>query len=139
MKKNIHSIRLRHLQGELTEMVYELSKVQFSQFPVREGWTPAINAYRCARSLEVCMDLAGVEQSMIEINVEPGRLLIRGQRPPPEPETAGSGEYHMLAMEIDSGIFERTVTLPAEVDAARITAHHRNGWLWIHLPLRLHA
>jgi HSP20 family molecular chaperone IbpA len=42
----------------------------------------------------------------------------------------------MIAMEIDYGPFERTVQLPDEVDVNKVHAEQREGFLWIHLPLK---
>jgi len=39
-------------------------------------------------------------------------------------------------MEIDYGPFERMLELPAEVDPERVNAEHREGLLWVYLPLR---
>ena len=75
----------------------------------------------------------------ISVRAEPRRLLISGVRPPPEPACDQPQPVQVLAMEIDYGPFERVLNLPAEVDAARVNAEHRDGLLWISLPLRTHS
>jgi HSP20 family molecular chaperone IbpA len=45
----------------------------------------------------------------------------------------------MLALEIDHGPFERIVELPADIEPKGVTAEHREGILWIRLPLRMQA
>jgi HSP20 family molecular chaperone IbpA len=135
----IHDIRtfhLRRIQTELGKLAYELTKVNFSQFYSGEAWAPAINVYRCTDSVKICVDLAGVQKSAIEVQVQPGRLVIRGQRPPPEPLDTGCQMRQVLAMEIDYGPFERRVILPPECAAESVTAKQSNGLLWIDLPLR---
>lgn len=139
MVEKIRNLRLQRLHGRLGHVVYELTKVHFSQYAPPKGWQPAINAYRCANGLEICVDLAGVDKAEIDLRVEPGRLQIRGRRQPPEPEPCSDQSLQILEMEIDSGPFEREVRLPADVDADRVTADQRNGLLWIHLPYRTHA
>ncbi len=94
-----------------------------------------MNAYRCDKCIRVCFDLAGVDKERIDIQIEPGRLIVRGVRQAPEP---GSGEHcprQILAMEIDHGAFRRELRLPAAVLRDEVTAEHRNGLLWINLPL----
>ncbi len=136
---DIHSIHLRRLHGQLGDIVYQLTRVQFAHFYPPRTWTPAINAYRCPHEITICVDLAGVDKNALELRVEARRLHIGGRREAPEPASAEHKASQILAMEIDYGPFAREVALPAEVDARRITAEQSNGLLWIHLPLRLHA
>jgi len=137
--KEIQGVHLRHLHGRLGDVVYHLTKVQFSRFSSPERWQPAVNAYRCAECITICVDLAGVDRERIDLTVEPRRLLIRGHRQPPEPGGARGKALQVLAMEIDYGPFEREVLLPSDVSADRVTAEHREGLLWVYLPLRAHA
>jgi HSP20 family protein len=136
---NIRSIHLRRLHGRLGELVYQMTKVQFSQLSLPETWQPAINAYRCAQAMVVCVELAGVDRERIDLQVEPRRLLLKGYRQPPEPEKSSDKPVQVLVMEIDYGPFEREVVLPSEVDPDQVTAEQRNGLLWIYLPLRSHG
>ena len=146
MPVNVRTVRLQRLQGQLGEVAYKLTKVHFAGFQCAEStWRPAVNAYRCASCLRICVDLAGVAKSEIDLRIEPGRLIVRGQRELPHP----AGEnialpphrrgLQVLAMEIDHGPFERHFELPSDVDADRVTAEQHNGLLWILLPLRSHA
>lgn len=130
----IDSIKLRWLHGALHDVTYELTRSQF-QFGT-QSWEPAINAYRCQKCILICVDLAGVERSQIDLMVEPQRVLIRGARELPEPTLAEGRAVRLLAMEIDYGPFEREVALPAEVEINQASAEQRNGLLWISLPLK---
>jgi HSP20 family protein len=131
----IKSIRLRWLQGALHDITYDLSRSQFSRFASR-AWAPAINAYRCQDCIRICVDLAGVERSLIDLTVEPRRVVIRGTRELPEPSHSEGHTVQLLAMEIDYGPFEREIDLPLEVEIDKAHAEQRNGLLWIALPLR---
>src|SRR2546428_13883276 len=131
----ISSIKLRWLHGALHDVTYELARSQFSQFAPR-AWEPAINASHCEKCVRICVDLAGVERSQIDLTVEPQRVLIRGARELPEPTPAEGRAVRLLAMEIDYGPFEREVALPAEVEITEAHAEQRNGLLWISLPLK---
>jgi HSP20 family protein len=131
----IKSIRLRWLQGALHDITYDLSRSQFSRF-ASQAWAPAINAYRCQECIRICVDLAGVERSLIDLTVEPRRVVIRGTRELPEPSRAEGHTVRLLAMEIDYGPFEREIDLPVEVEIDEAHAEQRNGLLWIALPLR---
>src|SRR5688572_28784197 len=107
------SIHLKRLHGRLGDVVYQLTKVQFSHVSSPEAWQPALNAYRCKECIAICLDLAGVDRKSIELRVESRRLLIRGHRQPPEPEGADNKAVQILVMEIDYGTFQREVLLPS--------------------------
>ncbi|MEP7016244.1 MAG: Hsp20/alpha crystallin family protein [Verrucomicrobiota bacterium] len=131
----ITRIKLRWLHGALHDVTHELGRARFSQF-ARHFWQPSINAYRCEKGVRICVDLAGVERSMIELTVEPQRVLIRGTRELPEPAKAEDRTLQLLAMEIDYGPFEREILLPVEVEIDKANAEQNNGLLWISLPLK---
>ncbi len=139
MGEDIQSTHLKRLHGRLGEVVYQLTRVQFSRFHSARNWQPAINAYRCSECLVICVDLAGVERESIDLQLEPKRLLIRGHRAPPEPEGTVHKPVHVLLMEIDYGQFEREVRLPSDIAPERVTAEQRNGLLWIYLPFQPHG
>jgi HSP20 family protein len=132
-------IRWQFLQGQIGDLAYELRRVQFSHFSTLQRWHPAINAFRCRDGIAVCVDLAGVAKSQIDLMVEPRRLLIRGNRTAPEPDRAEHEAVQILTMEIDWGAFERELVFPDEVEPECASAEQRNGMLWIHLPLRGHG
>jgi HSP20 family protein len=131
----IRNIKVRWLRGSLGDLTYQVTRVQLWQAPAHK-WQPAINAFRCETAIRICVDLAGVEKSSIELAVEPRRVVVRGLREPPEPAEGEERALHVLALEIDYGPFEREVELPAEVDVAGAAAEHKNGLLWIQLPLK---
>lgn len=139
MNETRRSIRLRRLQTDLGQIVYELTRIQITEFAPPEVWAPALNAYQYDHCIAVCMDLAGVARDKIKIRVEPRRLLIEGRRNPPEPEGMQGRPTQILAMEIDHGPFRRELTLARDVDSERVSAEHRDGLLWIFLPYRSHA
>lgn len=131
----IRNIKLRWLHGTLGDVSYQLTRVQFSHFAAAK-WQPAINAFRCETAVRICVDLAGVDRTVIDLTVEAGRLVVRGTREAPEPTDAQGRAVQTLALEIDYGPFEREVSLPTEVDVEGVTAAQENGLLWIHLPLK---
>ena len=131
----IRNIKVRWLRGSLGDLAYHVTRVQLWQAPAHK-WQPAINAFRCESAIRICVDLAGVEKSSIELAVESKRVVLRGIRETPEPAGGEGRAVQVLALEIDYGPFEREVELPAEVDVAAASAEHKNGLLWIKLPLK---
>jgi HSP20 family protein len=129
------TIRLRWLHGTVADAAHQLAGLRFS----RSGphvWRPAINAYRCEKCIRICVDLAGVDRSLIDLTIADQRLSIRGVREVPEPSGELKHATQMIAMEIDYGPFEREVQLPEEVDVEKVSAEQKNGLLWIDLPLK---
>lgn len=129
--EDIRSIHLRLLQGRLGDIAYQLTRVRFSSFRPQETWCPAINVYRCRDRMVICVDLAGMDRTQIDLRVEPRRVFISGRREPPAPEET---PLQILAWEIDHGPFEREIVMPLEVDPPHFRAEQRHGLLWIHLP-----
>jgi len=134
-----YRFHLERLEQQVGALAAEFTRVQLVRFGPSPRWQPPINAYLCADRFVICVDLAGVDKRAISVRAEPRRLLISGVRPPPEPACDQPQPVQVLAMEIDYGPFERVLNLPAEVDAARVNAEHRDGLLWISLPLRTHS
>jgi HSP20 family molecular chaperone IbpA len=131
------NIKLRWLHGTLGDVRFQITGVQFSHLAPQK-WQPAINAFRCETAVRICVDLAGVDRSHIDLTVEPSRVVVRGTRIPPEPTVAQGPALQMLALEIDYGPFEREVNLPGDVqiDVDEAHAEQENGLLWIILPLK---
>ena len=117
--------------SQLTREFYQLSMVHMQSHP---SWQPAINAFRLPDRYLICVDLAGMQKPDISVRVDSRRLTISGNRPPPEPAPSHS-HAQVLAMEIDYGPFERTLTLPEPIRPEQVTAQYREGLLWIQLPL----
>jgi HSP20 family protein len=130
------TIRLRWLHSSVQGVTPHLAGLRLSRAGAHL-WRPAINAYRCEACIRVCVDLAGVDRSDIDLTIAAQRLSIRGVRDVPEPSSEEeSRALQMIAMEIDYGPFEREVRLPDEVDVKKVHAEQKNGLLWIYLPLR---
>jgi HSP20 family protein len=128
------------------QRIMEQMQTSFFNFCPSETWTPDVNLYENDTAYLVCVDLAGVDKSKIDVEVSEQKLTLRGTRlvPTPPAEAPGSGgggaEAHPPAklrvhvMEIDNGPFCREVDLPADVAHEHIAAAHLNGLLWIELP-----
>ena len=93
--------------------------------------------YRCRDRFVVCVELAGIDRSAIELRVEPRRVWLGGQRNTPTPTDNPGPLLQILALEVDDGVFERELLLPEEIVPEGVTAEQRNGLLWINLPRHL--
>jgi HSP20 family protein len=127
------NIKLRWLHGTLGDVT--VTRVQLWQAQPHR-WQPPINAFRCESAVRICVDLAGIDKSLIDLTVEPQRVVVRGTREAPEPTDKQGRAVQMLALEIDYGPFERAVELPVDVDPEGAHAEQENGLLWVYLPIR---
>ena len=66
----IRHIQLRWLQGPLGDVT--VRSIQLWQ-ATPHTWRPAINAFRCETAVSICVDLAGIDKSLIDLRVEPRR------------------------------------------------------------------
>jgi HSP20 family protein len=131
----IRGIKLRWLHETLGNVTQELTRLHFVQHgPFR--WRPALNAFQCEKGLRICVDLAGVDRSEVDLTVESQRIILRGTRSAPEPADDEERALQVIAFEIDYGPFERVLELSSPIDVAHARAEQRNGLLWIELPFR---
>ncbi len=93
------------------------------------GAFPAINIWQGADSIAVTAEIPGVEPSEIDITVHDDRVVISGERRPPE----AVDDAAWLRRERAFGKFSRAVRLPYRVDPDRVEARFQDGVLKIEL------
>jgi HSP20 family protein len=105
----------------------------FSRFFGEEGWSPstmgstapAIESFIRNGELVIRADLPGIDPKKVDLAVESGRLVMRGERE----EKAEKNEQGYLYREVFYGRFERAVSLPPGVDTDSIKAKYHDGVL----------
>ena len=98
-------------------------------------WAPPVDVRETKDSLELSAELPGIEPNSVEVSVESGVLTLKGSR---QFEKATEGEtYHRV--ERAYGAFERSFTLPSNVEADKIQASYRQGVLFLTVPKREEA
>ena len=91
---------------------------------------PLVNLSDDAQNVYVEALAPGVDPKSLDLSVAQGTLTISGEKPGLAEVTAEA--YHRN--ERAAGRFTRTIELPADVDAARVSAEYRNGLLVVALP-----
>jgi HSP20 family protein len=92
---------------------------------------PQVEVNETDAEIEICAELAGIEPKDVEIDASEDELTIRGEKRS-ESSEEGKGKGHHWT-ERSYGSFERTIALPAEVDAEKSKASFKNGVLRIKL------
>lgn len=93
-------------------------------------WSPRLDVNETDTAIEVIADLPGLEKKDIEISLDNGVLVIKGERKEEHKET----DKHVHRMERRYGSFCRALRIPAEVESDKIDASFKNGELKITLP-----
>jgi len=94
------------------------------------GWKPPMDLFEEAERYVLRADLPGIAASDVEIQVEDGTLILRGERR----LDAGVTRESYLRVERPHGRFSVRISLPPSVDAGSIRAAHSNGVIEVVLP-----
>jgi HSP20 family protein len=99
---------------------------------VESRWRPDADSYETAASIEIIVDLAGVNEEDFEVQLFEDALVVEGRRHLAPPEAAAT--YH--AVSIRQGPFRLELPLAAPVDAERVEVRYESGLLRVTLPKR---
>lgn len=105
--------------------------------PLSNGaWIPPVDILETAdQAVVVKAELPEMTREAIKVSLENNVLTIEGERKLAE---AGAKE-HYHRVERGHGAFRRSFTVPANVDAAHVSADYRDGVLTVTLPRREEA
>jgi HSP20 family protein len=91
---------------------------------------PAADVYETDDEVVVQVEMAGIPEPQIEIELDGRTLTLRGERKP----LPGRPRRRYSQLEISHGWFQRSLELPSDVNAAKAEATYRDGILEISLP-----
>ena len=114
--------------------VFGVSAVPSSIRSVASGTLPAINVGRTPTNVEVYVFAPGLDASKIDVSLDRGVLRIAGERASGIP--ADDRKVHVYARERGAGSFTRAVSLPDDLDPAKVNASYRDGVLRISVARR---
>lgn len=96
------------------------------------NWVPAVDIHETSKELRLDVELPGIRENDVELEVENGTLSIRGQKSAERKEEDEEGRYHLV--ERSYGSFLRSFQLPPGVDEKQIHADFDQGVLHIRIP-----
>jgi HSP20 family protein len=93
------------------------------------GTYPPINIFQQGDDFVALVELPGVSKDEIEIQVKEGAIRVSGRK-----TISFEAGVSVHRRERVSGVFNRTITLPVEVDADRVKAEYKDGLLALSIP-----
>ena len=91
---------------------------------------PSVDIYETDDEIVVLVEIAGIPEDQIELDVNGKTLTFRGERKP----LGGRSKRTYAQMEISHGRFQRELELPSAVNAVDASAVYSDGILEITLP-----
>ncbi|RLC55982.1 MAG: hypothetical protein DRI30_06600, partial [Chloroflexi bacterium] len=92
---------------------------------------PPVDIYHTEKEVVVLMEIAGIPEEEIELEIEGRSMIVRGRRKP----LGGRPNRVYSQMEIAHGAFQRDLLLPSDVNAEAAKAVYKDGILEITLPV----
>jgi HSP20 family protein len=135
---NARTVFARPITGDFARMSREMDRLFETLAPALAGGperrkglgVPPVNLWQDEQNLYAEAELPGVSLDNLEILAHGDSLTISGSRP----SSQNDGGRPLIRAERLSGAFERTLTLPVEIDADKVSAMLRDGVLTITLP-----
>lgn len=97
---------------------------------VMSDFSPSVNTREGKYAFHIDADLPGVKKEDIKIDFHDGVLTISGERN--HKEEVKDEDYYKV--ETSFGKFQRSFTLPSDIDSENITASTNNGVLEVTVP-----
>ena len=121
---------------ELASLQNDMARMAETFFGSRPGnggsssWLPAVDVTETDEELVLSLDLPGLKEDEITIELEDNVLTVSGQR---DRKYERKGDNY-FRWERRFGQFARSVALPAGVSEKDINATYENGVLEVHVP-----
>lgn len=125
------------LRRELDEVFSGAGGAPTSIRSVAPGTFPAINVGNTPDSVEVWAFAPGLDPAQVEVTLDRGVLTIAGERGATQPDA--ERKVSVYSRERPGGRFRRAVTLPEDIDPAKVQANYRDGVLQVSIARRAPA
>lgn len=103
-----------------------------SPYPTKKdtNWMPRVDVREMEDKFEITAELPGMKKKDIDISLQDERLTLKGEKDSEKEES--SNNYYIR--ERSCGRFERSFTLPENVDKDKIEANFEDGVLHVNIP-----
>ena len=93
------------------------------------GTFPPINIFQQGEDFVALVELPGVSKDDVEIQVKDRSIRLSGSKTVTFQDTASVHRRERV-----SGVFDRTITLPVQLDVDRLRAEYKDGVLALFIP-----
>jgi HSP20 family protein len=94
-----------------------------------QTWVPALDVWETDGEIVYALDLPGVPEDKISVELDEGALTISAERARTQEET----QDRFYRYERRHGTFSRTVGVPQGVTESEVSAEYKNGVLEVHV------
>ena len=95
-----------------------------------QAWVPALDVWETENEIVYALDLPGIPEEKISVELDEGALTISAERERTEEES----QDRFYRYERRFGSFSRTIGLPQGTDEGSVKAEYKNGVLTVTLP-----
>lgn len=122
---------LTTVQDRVNRLFNEMYSRHDDDVMTRGAWVPPVDIYENGQhELVIKAELPAMTRDDIHVTVENHTLTLRGEKT--LDREVKEEQYHRV--ERSYGAFSRSFTLPATVDATKVSADYKDGVLTIRLP-----
>jgi HSP20 family protein len=122
------AIETKELQAEEVEK-QEIQTNGAERTRARKAYVPRVDIYETNNEIVILADMPGVDENSVDIILEKNVLSLVGYVEPEQP-----ANYGLAYAEYEVGDYQRSFTLPDEIDRDNIHAAVKNGVLHLQLP-----
>lgn len=121
---------LRNFNRMLTHFFDEPFFQNERQELMAKTWMPKVDIYDTKDAFIIKAELPGIDKNDIKVDVDGRLLTLRGERKSETEEKENA--YYRREMYV--GTFERSFTLPEDIDPGLIKAEYKDGVLSLEVP-----
>lgn len=125
---------LATLQNRVNGIFQDYNRGQ-NELSTTSSFIPAVDVYEDDHKVVLKLEIPGVEEKDLDVQVENNTLTVRGERKFEKEEK----EENFHRIERRYGTFSRSFTLPNTLDTDKVNASYENGVLRIELNKRAEA
>ena len=126
---------LATLQNRVNSLFQDYGRPPQDELTGTGGFVPAVDVYEDEHKVTLKLEIPGVNQQDVEIQLENNTLTVRGERKWNNEQK----EENFHRIERRYGSFVRSFTLPQTVDTEAVKASYVNGVLEISIPKKAEA
>ena len=126
---------LSTLQNRVNSLFQDYGRTNQDELTTTGSFIPAVDVYEDEHKVTLKLEVPGVKEEDLDVQVENNTLTIRGERKFEKEEK----EENFQRIERRYGSFSRSFTLPNTIDTESVKASYENGILKLELAKREEA